>query len=150
LQRGRTHGAYARIAERELNGKVRELFDAIGADLPVRGSDGGVPAQDAIPLRMLAESLIRRDRVRETELRQGIEAADGKLRVVVEFGLRLDAQIIRLAVELGLTPRSRAALGLDLVRAASASDRLLDADLAESRAAWERHENIIDGEGAAT
>lgn len=133
------HGAYARITERELDGRVRLLVDAIGEDLPVRDSDGGVPAQDAIPLRLLAESLIRRERVRETELRHGIEAPDGKLRGVVEYGLRLDAQILRLAVELGLTPRSRAALGLDLVRAQSASERLAD-ELAEGRAAWQRRE----------
>jgi hypothetical protein len=140
LQRATKHGAYAVIAERELDGKVRELFDAIGADLPVRDFDGGVPAQDAIPLRMLAETLLRRERVRETELRHGIEAPDGKLRGVVEFGLRLDGQALRLCEQLGLTPAARAKLGLDLVRAQSASDRLLDADLAESRAAWERHD----------
>ena len=147
LQRGVKHGCYAQIAERELEGKVRELFDAIGADLPVRELDGGVPAQDAIPLRMLAETLIRRDRVRESELRHGIEAPDGKLRGIVEFGLRLDGQALRLCEQLGLTPRSRVAIGVDLVRTRSAADRL-DAELSESRAAWDRHQTIDGGEAA--
>jgi hypothetical protein len=147
LQRAIRHGAYAAVSEEDLTGKVRELVEAIGEDLPVREPDGGVPGADAIPLRLLGESLIRRERVRETEVRHGIEAADGKLRGVVEFGLRLDAQIIRLCVELGLTPRSRAALGLDLARAESAAARSLDADLAASREAWERHgDAMIDGD----
>jgi hypothetical protein len=140
-----THGAYAVIAERDLNGKVAELYAAIGQDLPVREADGGVPAADAIPLRMLAEALIRRERVRDTEVRHGIEAPDGKVRGVVEYGLRLDGHVLRLAEQLGLTPRSRAALGLDLARAQGAAERLLADDLAASRAAWERHDNRTEG-----
>jgi len=141
LQRARRHGSYAAVTEGELDAKVRALIVAVGDDLPVREADGGVPAADAIPLRMLAEALIRRERVRETEVRHGIEAPDGKLRGVVEFGLRLDAHVLRLCEQLGLTPRSRASLGLDLARAQSASERLLADDLAASRAAWEHHDN---------
>ena len=120
------HGAYARLTEVELSDTVHQLVEAIGADLPVREVDGGVPAQDAIPLRLLAETLIRRERVRETERLQGIETDDGKLRGVVEFGLRLDAQIIKLCEQMGLTPAARAKLGLDLVRTQSAGKQLED------------------------
>lgn len=129
LQRRRVHGAYAAIAERELEAKVRELYDAIGEDLPVRESDGGVPAADAIPLRLLAEVLIRRERVRETEVRLGVETEKGDLRGVVKFGLALDDKALRLCEQLGLTPTSRARLGLDLARtrrAAEGLDRLAD------------------------
>lgn len=142
LQRSRKHGAYAAIAERELDGKVAELYGAIGEDLPVRDPDGSVPAADAIPLRMLAETLLRRERVRETEVRSGIETSDGRLRGVVEFGLRLDGHALKLAEQLGLTPRARAALGLDLARAQSAAGQL-DGLAAEGRkireAAEKRH-----------
>ena len=120
LLRARTHGAYAQVAERELDEKVGEVYRAISADVPVHDQDGSLPAADAIPVRMLAESLVRRERVRESELRHGIEARDGKLRGIVEFGLRLDGQILRLCEQLGLTPRARAALGLDLARMAKA------------------------------
>lgn len=120
------HGAYAAVTEAELSGKVRELVEALGADLPVRERDGGVPAADGLALRLLAENRVRRARVAESELRHGIEAPDGKLRGIVEFGLRLDREARALAVELGMTPRSRAALGLDLVRAQSASEQLAD------------------------
>jgi hypothetical protein len=140
LQRGRTHGVYAQIAARELDGKVRELYDAIGSDLPVRDPDGAVPAQDAIPLRILAETLIRRGRVSETELRHGIETPDGRLRGIVEFGLRLDGQALRLCEQMGLTPAARAKLGLDLVRAQSHADRQLDALASEGRRIREARE----------
>jgi hypothetical protein len=118
------HGAYARIAERELEEKTREIFTAIAADAPVRDNAGGLPSHDAIVVRMLAELLVRRERVRVEELRHGLETKDGRMRGVVEYGLRIDNQLLDLCREMGLTPASRARLGLDLVRAASASDQL--------------------------
>jgi hypothetical protein len=120
-RRAITHGAYAAIAVAELEVKTRELFDALASDAPVRTPDGGLPAFDGMIVRQLAEALIRRDRVRLTELLHGLESPDGKLRGVVEYGLRLDAQILEYAKELGMTPRSRAALGLDLARSSRAT-----------------------------
>lgn len=139
--RSRTHGAYARIAEAELEAQTRDIFDALAVDAPVRDADGGLPAADVLVVRMLAEVLIRRERVRIEELRHGLEAPDGKLRGVVEYGLRLDGQALEYAKELGMTPASRAKLGLDLAR----TKRTLEDEIADSRSAWE----IIDGEGSA-
>jgi hypothetical protein len=116
-------GAWARISEAELQGKVREVFDALAADAPVR-EDGALPAADALVVRLLAENRVRRERVSASELRHGIENGDGSVRAVVHLGLRLDAQALDLARELAMTPRARVALGVDLVRAASADDRL--------------------------
>ena len=76
-QRGVSHGAYARISERELEGKVREVYDAVSADAPVRANDGSLPAHDSIAVRLLAETLIRRERVAAEELAHGIEIASG-------------------------------------------------------------------------
>ena len=78
-QRARTHGAYALVAEAELEEKAREVYHALAADAPVRASDGGLPAHDSLAVRMLAEVLVRRERVRVEELRHGIETKDGKL-----------------------------------------------------------------------
>jgi hypothetical protein len=122
------HGAYAQIAEQELEAKAGKLFAALSADAPVRADDGGLPAHDVVLVRMLAETLIRRERVRVEELRHGLEVADGPrkgaLRGVVEYGLSLDRQAMELLDRLGMSPTSRAKLGLDLVRAASAGDQL--------------------------
>ena len=118
------HGAYARLTDHELSGKVRGLVEALGDDLPVHESDGGVPAQDAVVLRLLAEALHRREKVRATELRKGIETETGDLRGVVKFGLALDSQILKLCEQMGLTPAARAKLGLDLVKAQTAGEQL--------------------------
>jgi hypothetical protein len=128
-----THGAYARITQAELDAEVRELMDAIGEDLPVREADGGVPAADVILLEMLAGNRIQRRRVRESEVRHGIEERDGGLRPVVGLGVTLDNQALRYLEQLGMSPRSRAALKLDLVRAETAGDRL-EAHLAKNYA----------------
>lgn len=112
----RKHGAYARVTEAELEAKALELFDAIAADAPVRAADGGLPAYDGLVVRLLAEVMVRRERVRVTEEERGLEMPNGRLRGVVEYGLRLDDQALNLAKELGMTPLSRAKLGLDLAR----------------------------------
>jgi hypothetical protein len=107
------HGVYATIAEAELEAKTREIFDALAADAPVRAADGGLPAHDALAVRMLADALIRRERALAEEA-HGLEVTSGpnkgKLRGVVEFGLRLDSQVLDLLRELGLTPLARAKL----------------------------------------
>lgn len=135
------HGVYARISERDLDGKAREIYGAISADAPVRASDGSLPAHDGIAVRLLAETLIRRERVAAEELAHGIEIASGprkgELRGIVQYGLRLDQQTIDLLDRLGMTPRARAALGLDLARATRF-------DLAQQWAAAESEDDLIE------
>jgi hypothetical protein len=143
-QRARRHGAYAAIAEAELEEKTRHLFDALAFDAPVRAVDGGLPSHDTMVVRMLAEVLVRRERVRVTELRHGLETPDGRIRGVVEYGLRLDAQAFDLAKELGMTPAARAKLDLDLVRSASAQDRF------NEHVAANYGSDAIDGEEAGS
>jgi hypothetical protein len=121
---GLRHGAYARITEAELDATTRQIYEAVAQDAPVRAADGGLPSHDSLVVRQLAEALVRRQRVTTSEIRRGIEDKDGRVRGVVEYGLRLDDQILSYCKELGMTPRSRAALGLHLVTAASAAERL--------------------------
>ena len=130
-QFARRHGAYARLAAEELEGKTREIFDALAADAPVRTPDGALPAPDALVVRLLAECLVRRERVHTETLKHGLENRDGSLRGIAAFGLRLDEQALALCRELGLTPAARAKLGVDLVRGLAAIDQL-DAHLAET------------------
>ena len=144
-QRARKHGVYARIADAELEAKARAIFDAIAADAPVRAADGGLPAHDTIAVRLLAETLIRRERVMSEELAHGIEIATGprkgERRGIVTYGLRLDGQVVDLLDRLGMTPKSRAALGLDLARAA----RTLEDELAAAPS-WD--DDTIEGEAS--
>jgi hypothetical protein len=142
-QRAVVHGAYARILEHELEEKTAELFAALAADAPVRADDGGLPSHDAVVVGMFAEVLVRRERVRREELLHGLETRDGRIRGVVEYGLRLDAQALEYAKELGMTPAARAKLGLDLARVATAQDRL-DEHLAAT------YGDAIEGTGTAS
>lgn len=134
-----THGAYARVAPERVSAKVREVADALAQDAPVRADDGGLPAADAVAVRQLAETLCRLEDIDAYLIRRGWEDESGKPRPVLEYEGRLRGHVLDLLRELGMTPRARAALGLDLVRAASAGDRL-DAHLAEHYGA------AIDGE----
>lgn len=115
-RRAESHGAYAQIARAELEGKVAEVYDALTGDAPVREGDGTLPAADGPAVRMLAEALCRIDRIAEYLERRGWEDRAGKPRPVLDYEARLRAHSLDLLKELGMTPASRAKLGLDLVR----------------------------------
>ena len=138
------HGAYARIADSELEAKAAEIFDAVAADAPVRAADGGLPAADVIAVRLLAETLIRRERVLAEEVAHGIEIASGprkgELRGIAQYGLRLDGQVIDLLDRLGMTPAARAKLGLDLARTA----RTLEEEIAAAGDPWVESEVVSE------
>ena len=123
-QRTRVHGAYAALPAERVDAKVRQVAAALAEDAPVRAADGGLPAADAVAIRQLAEALCRLDDIAEYLSRRGWEDNSGKPRPVLDYEGRLRSHVLDLLRELGMTPRARAALGLDLVRAASAGDRL--------------------------
>ena len=116
-QRARSHGGYAAVVRERLDVKVLEVADALGSDLPLRDADGGVPRADAVAVRLLAENLCRLDDV-SAHLRDfGLfDQATGEPRPALDLERRLRAETLDLAESLGLTPRSRARLGLDLQR----------------------------------
>ncbi len=145
-QRTRVHGAYAALPAERVDAKVREVASALAEDAPVRAADGGLPAADAVAVRQLAEALCRLDDIAEYLSRRGWEDNSGKPRPVLDYEGRLRSHVLDLLRELGMTPRARAALGLDLVRAASAGDQL-DAHLAAKYGA--DTEATADGDGTA-
>jgi hypothetical protein len=113
-----THGAYSQIAKAELDGKLAEIHDALALDAPVREVDGGLPAADGPVIRLAAEALCRLDRIGEYLERRGWQDDSGKPRPVLDYEARLRGHALDLLKELGMTPASRAKLGLDLVRTA--------------------------------
>jgi hypothetical protein len=110
------HGAYAQISKQALDEKTREIFEAFAEDVPLRDPDGGLPSADALPVRLLAEALVRLDSVSEYLRRRGWETDDGQPRPAVEIEQRLRREAFEYGEALGLSPRSRAKLGLDLQR----------------------------------
>lgn len=115
------HGAYAMVVADRIDAKVAAMFEALAADAPVRDS-GGLPAADGPVVRLLAEVLCRLDDVTEFLGRRGWQDRKGNPRPALAVESRLRSQALTLLIELGMTPRSRAALGLDIVRAGAALD----------------------------
>jgi hypothetical protein len=108
------------LAERE-----RAVYDAIAADAPLRGPEGDLPPEDALVVRLLAEALIRRERVGSYLTAYGTHREDtGEVRPAVDLERRLRLEAFTYAESMGLTPRSRASLGLSLVRTAEVAERI--------------------------
>jgi phage terminase small subunit len=104
------------VVRQRLEAKAREVYEAIGEDLPLRGPDGGPHPGDTVPVRLLAEALCRLEDVTAHLRDRGLLDSEGSVRPAVDLERRLRAEVLDLCRELGLTPRSRAALGLDLAR----------------------------------
>lgn len=133
-QRARSHGAYAKIAPARLDEKARELYDALAADAPVREADGSLPAADAVAVRLAADTLCRLEDVQAWIEENGIfdsrrqnagykrTKKKGRYRRsadpmrAVEMEDRLQRRLMDQLDSLGMTPRSRAKLGLDQAR----------------------------------
>lgn len=144
-QRAVSHGGYAAIARAELEDKAREVFEALAADAPLRDGDGSLPAADALAVRLLAEVLIRLDRVRSHVGDFGLlDQESGEVRPVVELEAKLRREAFDYAEALGLTPRSRSRLGLDLARTATSAEEADSARAARQR--LDRRAADLDGE----
>jgi Phage terminase, small subunit len=145
-QRARRHGGYAAVAVARLDAKVREVFDALALDAPLRDADDDLPAADAAMVRLAAEALCRLEDVSAHVRDHGIIDAKGRVRPAVELEGRLRREAADYLESLGMSPRSRARLGLDVARGFDLAQAMAaDAEL-ERR---EREAGVVDVEGAA-
>jgi hypothetical protein len=115
-----THGGYARVAAERAEAKVMVVFDALGCDAPLR-EHGELPAADAALVHVCAEAMCRLEDVRDYLTTYGIVDLKTKaLRTtVIELEGRLRREIGDHLDALGMSPRSRAKLGVDVRQAAS-------------------------------
>ena len=114
-----THSGYATVAREKLDEKAKVIFDALSDDAPLRAHDGGLPAHDAVVVRLLADCLVRLDSL---SVWLAGRWATPEARPALELETKLRSQALDLAESMGMTPRSRARLGLDLGRAAQSFD----------------------------
>lgn len=105
------HGGYAKLARETIEAKAVEVYDALEADVPVAGSW-------AVPVRLLAETLLRLDSVSDYLRRRGWEAEDGSVRPAARLEHELQARALTLAKELGLTPLAASRLGVNVAHIA--------------------------------
>lgn len=152
-RRAVTHGAYAKVAPERLDAKADELFEALAADAPVREADGGLPAADTVAVRLAAETLCRLEDVRafisevgvfdtakhhKAKRRKKEPRGSRRRRSVdpmraVEMEDRLVRRLMDQLDSLGMTPRSRAKLGLDQARQMDLAREWADKDRSTRR-----------------
>lgn len=92
-----------------------EIYDQIAADAPVR-EHGELPPGDRIVVELLAREIAR---IREADAylaKHGVLDENGVPRPALKLLERAGANAVELMRELALTPKSRAAIGVDLVR----------------------------------
>jgi hypothetical protein len=152
-RRALAHGGYARVALDALDEKTAAVFAALSSDAPLRDHDGGLPSHDSVQVRLLADCLCRLDAVGAWLAGRW---ATPEARPALDLEMRLRREASLYLIEMGMTPRSRAALGIDVVRAErSLSDALaeggkaVEARLQRDRAAAEKSEraaDVIEGE----
>jgi hypothetical protein len=127
------HGGYASIATERLDQKQREVFDGLADDAPLRASDGGLPREDALALSLLARALCRLEDVEAYHARSGWLDGRGKPRPSVDLELKLRREALDIAEALGMSPRSRVRLGLDIARTKDALEERETARAARER-----------------
>jgi len=136
----RTHGAYAMVVQSELDEKTAEIFSALAEDTPVK-ENGALPAADTVAVMELARALILRDRFADYLQRRGFEDEHGNPRPVLSELAKHNAHILNVLEALGMTPRARAQLGLDLIKGLSAAEEF-QAFLGGHR---EHDDGVVDG-----
>lgn len=141
----RRHGGYAAVAVERLDARARRIYDALSDDAPLRGPDGGLPAQDAGVVRLLAECLCRLDDVTEHLAHAGwLDQRTGDPRLgVLDLERRLRGEAAGYMDRLGLSPRARAALGLDLARTAQSMDAATALSAARGESDPERRRALL-------
>ncbi len=100
-----------------MDGKARAIYSALAAEAPLRDAGGGLPAADRTAVELLALCLARLESIaRWLELHGLLDPDSGEPRAAVDLERRLRVEAADHAAALGLTPRARVALGLDLQR----------------------------------
>lgn len=141
----KTHGGYATVVAERVEAKVAEVFNVLEADAPLPH-----PA-NAVVLHLLAEALCRLDDVSANLRDHGLfdaKTKEPRRAIDVEAALRKEAA--GYADDLGLTPRSRARLGLDVARTAISVAQALSEEDPQIRRALLREAGIdVDAEEEA-
>lgn len=115
---GVRHGAHTRtnLPTHRVEAKTEEIADAV----PVRGQDGGLHPSDRHAVAMLADVLVRIElasaHLAEVGMVNRTGRRKGEAHSLLRHISRWEAQARDWMNDLGMTPRARAALGVDLAK----------------------------------
>jgi hypothetical protein len=113
------HGAYSDALLHDVDGEVRELLNAFADAAPVRDGDGSLPAADVVAVERAARALKRYRHLSGWLDLHGRLTDAGEVKPAAELELKAERELAAALDSLGMTPTSRARLGVDLARAAS-------------------------------
>lgn len=144
--RSLVHGGRAEVLFREVGGEVRELLDLLADAAPVRDADGALPAADAVAVERAARALARYRRLSGwCDAHGRFDERSGEVKPAAEYELRAERALAEALDALGMSPVSRARLGVDLARAASSAEEAEAARAARDRLDA-RAADVIEGE----
>lgn len=118
--RARTHGAKATAKSLPVEGRSRAIYEELAREAPLRDGDGELPIHDRVAIEALALCLCRLESVATYLQMHGVLTEDGEVRPAAEHERRLRREAAEHCAALGMTPRARVALGIDLQRGAAA------------------------------
>jgi hypothetical protein len=128
------HGGRSKLLYRDVGAEVYELMDALGEAVPVRNADGSVPAADIAAIEYAARALKRyRHLSTWCDAHGRIEEKTGDVKSAAQYELQAERSLAAALDALGMTPTSRAKLGLDLQRTAASAEELEAARTARER-----------------
>jgi len=142
------HGGAATGATLPVSEAVREIVDALAASAPVRDAAGELPAADEATVELAARALCRVRRVEAwCDMHGYLDERTGDVKPAVRYLEQATRTADRLLTVLGMNPRSRAALGLDLARATDLATAMSEPD-PDRRAALMSEAGVPLEEGA--
>lgn len=132
-QLSKSHGARAQVPESRLAAKARAIEAEVADTAPVRAQGGGLPAHDAMLVRLLARALCRLEDVEVWIDEHGAIDRRGRPRSVLRWEARLRREVAGYLDALGMTPKARVKLGVDLARQADLAQAMSEPDLERRR-----------------
>jgi hypothetical protein len=134
---GLRHGGRAEITIPGLDQARQDIFDRLSASAPVRDERGELPAADEATVELAARALARHRSVDNWLAVHGIlDEKTGEPKKAVYYAESSARTADGLLAKLGMNPKDRAALGLDVARASQF-------DLARH---WQDEDESIEGE----
>lgn len=128
------HGGYSVALLANVDGEVRELRDALAEAAPVRDAAGQVPAADYAALEVAARALKRyRHLCGWLDLHGRIDEDTGDVKPAARLELDAERRLTSALDALGMTPQSRARLGVNLARTVDLATAMSEPDPALRR-----------------
>jgi hypothetical protein len=111
------HGGRAEITIPGLDAARREILDRLAASAPVRDETGGLPAADEATVELAARALARHRSVDNWLAAHGVlDEMTGEPKKAAEYAESSARTADGLLAKLGMNPKDRAALGVDIQR----------------------------------